>query len=174
MNLQTQRLHLRPIRLNDAPAIFEARGDAEVMRYWDWPPQRTVDEVRQVIQNHFREIDSGATQWWVVATSPRGPAVGECDLSEIDPHHGRAEVGFLFKRSAWGQGLAREAMERVIRHGFEDLGLERLSARCHAGNEASKRLLERLGFSLEGTLRSYVVREGIRRDCLLYGRLRTQ
>jgi ribosomal-protein-alanine N-acetyltransferase len=166
-------LHLRPIRLQDAPAIFEARSDPEAMRYWDWPPQRTVDEVRQVIQNHFNEIDSGATHWWVVATSPRGAAIGECDLSDVDRAQLRAEVGFLFKRSAWGQGLAHEAMERVIRHGFEDLGLERLTARCHAGNEASKRLLGRLGFSFEGTLRGYVVRDGIRRDCLLYGRLRS-
>jgi len=174
MNLQTQRLHLRPIRLNDAPAIFEARGDAEVMRYWDWPAQASVDEVRQVIQNHFREIDSGATQWWVVAQSLRGPAIGECDLSDIDLHHGRAEIGFLFRRSAWGQGFAREAMERVIRYGFEELGLARLTARCHAGNEASRRLLERLGFAQEGVLRGYVVRDGARRDCLLYGRLRPQ
>lgn len=170
MDLQTQRLFLRPIRLNDAPAIFEGRGDAEVMRYWDWPAQKSVDEVRRIIQNHFREIDSGATQWWVVAPSPRGAAIGECDLSEIDLHHKRAEVGFLFKRAAWGQGYAREAMERVIRHGFEELGLERLSARFHAGNEASKRLLEKLGFTYEGTLRGHVVRDGVRRDCIVYGR----
>jgi ribosomal-protein-alanine N-acetyltransferase len=171
MNLQTRRLHLRPIRLNDAPAIFEARGDAEVMRFWDWPAQGSVDEVRKIIQNHVREIDSGATQWWVAAETPRGPAIGECDLSEIDPQQKRAEVGFLFRRSAWGQGYAREAMERVIRFGFEDLGLERLTARCHAGNEASRRLLEKLGFVQEGTLRGYVLREGVRRDCLVYGRL---
>jgi ribosomal-protein-alanine N-acetyltransferase len=172
MNLQTQRLFLRPIRLNDAPAIFEARGDAQVMRYWDWPAQESVDEVRRIIQNHFQEIDSGATQWWVAALSPRGAAIGECDLSEIDLHHKRAEVGFLFKRAAWRQGYAREAMERVIRHGFEELGLERLSARFHVGNEASQRLLEKLGFTYEGTLRGHVVREGVRRDCILYGRLR--
>ena len=49
-----------------------------------------------------------------VALSPDGPAIGECDLSEIDRHHARAEVGFLFARRYWGQGYAREAMEAAV------------------------------------------------------------
>jgi ribosomal-protein-alanine N-acetyltransferase len=172
MNLQTARLHLRPVRVNDAADLFIGRGDPEVMRYWDWPAQESVDQVRSVIQNHMAEIDSGRTQWWAVATTPRGPAIGEADLSEIDLHHRRAEVGFLFHRAAWGQGFAHEAMTRVMRHGFEELGLERLWARFHAGNEASRRLLEKLGFAYEGTLRGHVIRDGERRDCVIYGRLR--
>lgn len=172
MKLETPRLFLRPIRLNDAADIFVGRRDPEVMRYWDWPPQDSVDQVRSIIQNHMEEIDSGRTQWWVAATTARGPAIGEVDLSDIDLHHRRAEVGFLFRRAAWGQGFAQEAMARVMRHGFEEIGLERLWARFHAGNEASRRLLEKLGFGYEGTLRGHVLRDGERRDCLLYGRLR--
>lgn len=169
MNLQTSRLFLRPIQLHDAADIFVARGDAEAMRYWDWPAQTSVDAVRGIIANHFADMQSGAVQWWVAAPAPRAAAIGECDLSDIDLHHKRAEVGFLFRRDAWGQGYAREAMERVLRYGFEELGLERLTARFHAGNEASRTLLERLGFAHEGTLRGHVVRDGVRRDCLLYG-----
>ncbi len=170
MNLQTKRLYLRPIQLNDAADLFAGRGDEAVMRYWDSPAQKCVDQVRAVIANHFDAIGSGEVQWWVVALSPRGPAIGECDLSDIDLQHKRAEVGFLFRRTAWGQGYAREAMERVLRFGFEDLGLERLSARFHAGNEPSRKLLEKLGFACEGTLRGHVLHDGVRRDCVLYGR----
>ncbi|MGZ6022254.1 MAG: GNAT family N-acetyltransferase, partial [Rhizomicrobium sp.] len=89
MNLHTSRLFLRPVQLHDAPDLFVARGDAEVMRYWDWPPQESAEQVRSIIQNHLAEIESGATQWWVVSLSPRGPAIGECDLSEIDMTHKR-------------------------------------------------------------------------------------
>jgi ribosomal-protein-alanine N-acetyltransferase len=169
MNLQTPRLHLRPVRPNDAQDLLEARGDVEVMRYWDWPPQTSALEIRAIIERHGCEIDSGTVQWWVVALTPRGPAIGECDLSEIDMHHRRAEVGFLFRRSAWGQGYAGEAMARVMRYAFEDLGLERLWARFHAGNAASQRVLETLGFAYEGTLKSHVRRDGERRDCIVYG-----
>jgi RimJ/RimL family protein N-acetyltransferase len=169
MNLQTPRLHLRPIRPNDAEDLLVARGDAAVMRYWDWPPQTSVDEVRAIIARHMDEIDSGTVQWWAVALTPRGPAIGECDLSEIDPHHRRAEMGFLFRRSAWGQGYAQEAAARVLRYAFEDLGLERLWARFHVGNAGSQRLLEKLGFADEGTQKGHVRRDGERRDCVLVG-----
>jgi ribosomal-protein-alanine N-acetyltransferase len=167
--LQTQRLYLRPITVNDAADIFAGRGDGDVMRYWDWPAQTSTEAVRAIVANHAAEIEDGRTLWWVVARTPRGPAIGECDLSELDVHHRRAEVGYLFRRDAWGHGYAREAMARVVRFAFEDLGLERLSARFHAGNEASRRVLETLGFSEEGVLRGHVLRDGARRDCVLYG-----
>ena len=172
MNLETQRLFLRPIQSHDAPDMFVARGDTEVMRYWDWPAQNTVEQVRGTIQNHFDEIERGTVNWWVAALTPRGPAIGECDLSDVDLRHKRAEVGFLFRREVWGQGYAREAMERIIAFAFKELELERLWARCHSGNEPSKRLLEKLDFVREGTLHGHVLREGERRDCILYGRMR--
>jgi ribosomal-protein-alanine N-acetyltransferase len=176
MILQTQRLTLRPIRIDDAAALYKARGDADVMRYWDWPEQESADRVRDVLAAHIPKHDpepgNETMLWWVAALSPDGPAIGECDLSEIDHHNRRAEVGFLFARAHWGQGYAREAMERVIAYGFGALGLERLWARFHDGNTASQRLLERLGFTYEGRLRAHVIRDGAQRDCLVYGRLR--
>jgi RimJ/RimL family protein N-acetyltransferase len=172
MILQTQRLTLRPLRVEDAAALYKARGDSEVMRYWDWPAQKSVTEVRETLAAHIPAPDDKTMLWWAVALSPDGPAIGECDLSEIDRHNGRAEVGFLFAKAHWGHGYAREAMERVVRYAFHDLALARLGARFHDGNEASRRLLERLGFVLEGRLRAHVVRDGQRRDCLIYGLLR--
>ena len=137
MNLRTQRLFLRPIRIEDAPALFAARGDPEVMRYWDWPAQTNVAAVEDVFRAHIPELDDGGTKWWAVALSPDGPAIGECDLSEIDAHHARAELGFLFARAHWGMGYAHEAAQAAMAYGFDTLGLERLWARVHAGNDAS-------------------------------------
>ena len=172
MNLETPRLFLRPIQLNDTNDVFVARGDPEVMRFWDYPAMELPEQMRAVIARHHAEIENGATEWWVVALTPRGPAIGEVDLSEIERTHKRAEIGFLFRREAWGKGYAREAMTRVMRYGFDELGLERLWARFHGGNDASQKLLEALGFSYEGTLRGHVIRDGLRRDCLIYGRSR--
>ena len=173
INLQTPCLFLRPLALSDAPALFEARSDPEVMRYWDWPAQKSVGEVEGVFADHLPAMADGNVLWWAVALSPDGPAIGECDLSEIDHRNGVAEVGFLFARRHWGKGYAREAMEAVIAHAFGPMGLVRLWARFHAGNEGSRRLLEKLGFAYEGRLRSHILRDGERRDCILYGRLKT-
>lgn len=172
MRLQTSRLYLRPVAPGDAPALFAARGDPVVMRYWDWPAQKSVRDVEEIIAAHGAEIASGHVLWWVVALTPDGPAIGECDLSEIDRHHANAEAGFLFARAHWGKGYAREAMEAVMAHGFGTLALERLWARVHDGNAASVALLERLGFAYEGRLKGHIVRDGARRDCLIYGRLK--
>jgi [ribosomal protein S5]-alanine N-acetyltransferase len=170
--LRTKRLILRPLTLADAPSLLEARSDPDVMRYWDWPPQKTSAEVAQVVADHRALGDEGRVLWWAVLQSPSGPIIGECDLSDIDRHHRRAELGFLFRRISWGKGYAREATEAIVNYAFGPLGMERLYARIHAGNERARRLLERLGFSYEGMLRSHVWREGARIDCQMFGQLR--
>jgi RimJ/RimL family protein N-acetyltransferase len=81
-------------------------------------------------------------------------------------------VGFLFSRAYWGNGYAREAMQAIVDFATEDLRIARLWARFHTGNAASQRLLERLGFSREGTLRGHILRDSARRDCEIYARMR--
>jgi ribosomal-protein-alanine N-acetyltransferase len=78
----------------------------------------------------------------------------------------------LFNRAYWRQGYAFEAMQAVIAHAFEDMKLDRLWARFHSGNAASQRLLERLHFNHEGTLKRHILRDGERRDCEIYGLMR--
>ena len=65
-----------------------------------------------------------------------------------------------------------EAMHVVIEYAVTSMGIERLTARAHTGNERSAVLLKRLGFALEATLRGYVMRDGIRRDCWFFGCLK--
>jgi [ribosomal protein S5]-alanine N-acetyltransferase len=151
--------------------MFEIMGDPETMRFWDWPPFSERDTVDEIVAAQIADMENGNSLYWAVCREAGGPAIGCCDLSEIDHHHARAEVGFLFGRRHWGQGYAAEAMAAIMEYAFDGLGLQRLWARFHAGNEKSRALLERLGFVYEGTLRGHVLREGVRRDCVLYGRL---
>jgi [ribosomal protein S5]-alanine N-acetyltransferase len=167
--LRTSRLLLRPLSPQDAPAMFAMMRDPETMRFWDWPAFTDTETVDDIVAAQIADMDAGNALYWAVCRE--GVVIGCCDLSEIDRHHARAEVGFLFGRSSWGQGHAFEAMTAIVNHAFGELGLARLWARFHAGNEKSRALLEKLGFAYEGTLRRHVVREGVRRDCILYGRL---
>jgi ribosomal-protein-alanine N-acetyltransferase len=170
--LMTPRLTLRPLGPRDADAVFAMMSDTETMRFWDWPGFRERQTVAEIVDAQLEDMASGRAFYWAVALTPEGKAIGSCDLSEIDRHHGRAEIGFLFDRSYWGNGYAREAMEAITAFAFEDLNLQRLWARFHTGNMASQRLLERLGFAREGTLRQHIIRDGVRRDCEIYGRMR--
>ncbi len=168
--LTTARLTLRPLARRDIDAVFAMMSDCETMRYWDWPAFTDRDTVADVVAAQMEDAARGAALYWAVTLN--GATIGSCDLSEIDRHHRRAEVGFLFNRAWWGNGYARETMDAVIAHGFERLQLQKLWARFHAGNAASQRLLERLGFSREGTLRQHILRDGTRRDCEIYGLVR--
>ena len=170
--LDTARLHLRPLAPRDAEALFAILSDPEAMRFWDWPAFRELQTVREIVAGQMASMESGQACYWAACLKGSQAAIGTCDLSELDRHHGRAEVGFAFHRSYWGNGYALEAMTAVRDYALGPMALERLGARLHAGNHASRRLLERLGFSYEGRLAGHVVRDGARRDCLLYGLLR--
>jgi len=170
--LSTARLRLRPLRQSDAPAVRGMMSDPEVMRFWDWPPFGDRKTVARIVSGQLGQVAEGSALYWAVCSVTGGPAFGVCDLSDIDTHHRRAEIGFLFAHTHWGQGYASEAMQAIIAHAFGPMDLERLWARFHAGNTASRDLLARLGFSYEGLLKAHILRDGERRDCEIWGRLR--
>ena len=97
-----------------------------------------------------------------------GALVGSVELS-IDLAEGTGELGYWIDADAEGQGVARRACDAVLDHAFEQAGLSRVEARVASGNLRSRRLAERLGFTLEGTLRSAHVVGGVRQDVALYG-----
>jgi [ribosomal protein S5]-alanine N-acetyltransferase len=173
IHLRTQRLNLRPLVLGDAAAIHAITSDPAAMRFWDWPAFRDFETTADLVAGQVAEMEAGTALYWAVCLEPSGPAIGCCDLSAIERHHGRAELGFLLQRSHWGRGYAAEAMAAIVDHAFGPEKLDRLWARFHAGNDRSRSLLEKLGFAYEGTLRGHVQRDGVRRDCVIYGRLRS-
>jgi RimJ/RimL family protein N-acetyltransferase len=158
------------MRVEDSGLIFAIMGDAQAMRFWDRPALTRLSTAEEIVAGQIAALADGDHLYWTVSLN--NVPIGSCDLSGIDRTHGRAEIGFLFRRDHWGHGYAREALEPVIAHGFGALGLARLSARIHVGNEVAKNLLERLGFVQEGLLRGFVRREGAARDCVLYAKLR--
>lgn len=88
---------------------------------------------------------------WAVALKDSDEYIGECMLLKVvDGYLG--EIGWYFRRSFWGQGYAREAAEAVIAYSRDTLGVMRLCAQIDERNERSKRLTERLGFTLEAHL----------------------
>jgi [ribosomal protein S5]-alanine N-acetyltransferase len=171
VTLKTPRMTLRPMKPSDGDALHAVWGDAEAMRYWDWPPMKSVAVTRGIVARQCEEAKHGEALYWSMCLAVRRAPIGACDLSEIDTHHRRAEIGFLLAREFWGEGYALEAMRAVVGYATSALKLERLSARTHSGNERSAALLKRLGFRHEGTLRAFVWRDGERRDCDVYGLL---
>jgi ribosomal-protein-alanine N-acetyltransferase len=96
-NLKTERLVLRPLEPRDARAIFVIMSDEETMRFWDWPALKDPETAAEIVAGQIADMAEGRAAYWAVALGAR--VIGSCDLSEIDLHHGRAELGFLFNRA---------------------------------------------------------------------------
>lgn len=163
-------MRLTPLVMDDAPDIYLMMRDPEVMAYWDSGEIDDPDVIVDIIQRQLAAMADDLAWHWTLRELGNGTFVGVCDLSEIDWRHHRAEVGFMLGRSAWGYGYAQEAMMALIPYAASE-GLQRLTARTHAGNGRSQLLLEKLGFAQEGYLRGHVDRDGERRDCRLFGLL---
>jgi RimJ/RimL family protein N-acetyltransferase len=168
--LETERLVLRPIEPDDWRVLYPIMSDPVVMAHWDSTEIEDPEVVAQMIAAQRDDMDAGRACYWAVERGGDQAFLGACDLSEIDWRHKRGEVGFVLATLAWGQGYGLEAMRAVVSHAAS-LGLKRLWARAHAGNERSERLLERLGFEVEGYLRGHIQRGGERRDCKIFGLL---
>ena len=165
----TQRLVLRPLRLSDAPAMYAYRSNPEVSRFQLWEPQ-DVEEIRAFIGKLLElEPDTPGT-WYQLAITlkEKGILIGDLGMHfPIEPM--QAEVGITLDPAYQGQGYATEALESVLAYLFVDLGKHRVYGRVDPRNEASIRLLERVGMRKEGHLREAVWANGEWTDDAIYG-----
>jgi ribosomal-protein-alanine N-acetyltransferase len=95
--------------------------------------------------------------------------VGSAEVYVDSVRHHRGEIGYILRRDVWGQGLATEVGELLLRFGLDDLRLHRLWASCDPANAASIRVLEKVGMQYEGLLRhQYLAHDGSWRDAVVY------
>jgi len=170
--IATPRLRLRPMRRDDAEALFLVFSDAQVMRYWSSPPHGSPMLTVEVIERAQMAFLAGDGIEWAITRANDDTAIGKIGHWRWQRPHSRSEVGFILRRDQWGQGLAVEALGAVIDWGFARLDLHSVEAQLDAANVASQRTLERVGFQREGLLRQSYFDGREYRDTLVYGLLR--
>ena len=171
LSLRTERLLLRPLRADDAPALFAIFSDPQVMRYWSTPPWPTIDHALALIDRDVLAMSTGEYVRLGIERVDDGQLIGNCTLFNLMPQCRRAEIGYGLAAHAWGRGCMNEALRALLEHGFAQLGLNRVEADIDPRNTASARSLERLGFKREGLLRERWIVAGVVSDTALYGLL---
>jgi ribosomal-protein-alanine N-acetyltransferase len=147
------------------------RGDPVVQRYND-EPLHSVGEAEAFIEYLLAEAAADLRRHWALELS--GRVIGLMGLHSWQHGHRRADLGYDIARSHWGNGYAAEAGRAVLRFGFTTMRLHRVQAFTIAENERSVRLLGRLGFTREGTMRDFCrADEGQYGDSAVFGLLRT-
>ena len=162
--------------MSDLDALVERRNDPAVAQYQDWLLPFEPEFARQLLA--AAEAMGGPTrdQWWMISVVdrqfPSDPPFG--DLAVHISADGRsAEIGYTFAVVNQGRGYATEAVEALLEHLFDDVGVARVSASLHPDNVASAMLLERTGFVFEGHSRlSHWLGDGddaVNSDGVFYG-----
>ena len=172
LTLPTARLLLRPLRHEDAHALFGVFSDPQVMRYWSSSPWTDVERARKMIGEDLAAMARGEYIRLGLETREGNEIVGTCTLFDFAPQCRRAELGYALKSTSWGRGYMHEALAALLGHGFAALDLNRVEADVDPRNLASTRSLVRLGFRKEGHLRERWIVGGEVSDSDLYGLLR--
>jgi [ribosomal protein S5]-alanine N-acetyltransferase len=145
--LRTPRLVLREFVVGDALNMFELNSDPEIIRFTGDEPFKSIDEATALIKNYDQYRNNGYGRWTVLEEIS-SEYVGWCGLNFIK-ESGETDLGFRFKRNAWGKGIATEAATACINYGFNELKLSKIIGRAMKENRASIRVLEKTGMQFE-------------------------
>ena len=169
--LETARLRIRPLGVEDVPALFGIFGDPQVCRYWSRPPLADLAAASALQQEIARHFEQRTLFQWGIAERETNAVVGTCTLAALSLEHRRAEVGYALARAVWGRGFLKEALPALLDHAFRELALHRIEADVDPRNAPSIHLLERMGFQREGYLRERYLLGGEVQDAVVFGLL---
>ena len=164
--LETERLILRCWNESDAEDLYKYASNPDVGPIAGWPVHTSVENSKDIIKGVLSEPDT-----YAVVLKETGHSVGSIGLmrgeaSNIGISDMEAEIGYWIGVPYWGQGLIPEAVNEIMRYGFDELKLEKIWCGYFDGNEKSKRVQEKCGFHYSHTSENV--------HCAIEGDLRTE
>ena len=148
--LTTERLILRPMRVSDAGDMHDYARREDVTTYLLWSPHPTRHYTEEYLRYIRQRYALGEFYDWAVVEKESGRMIGTCGFTRFDLPHNSGEIGYVLNPDYHGKGYGTEAARRVLRFGFEKLGLHRIEAKFMKGNESSLHVMEKLGMTMEG------------------------
>jgi ribosomal-protein-alanine N-acetyltransferase len=170
-----ERVLLRAWEPTDTDAVFAYASDPEVAQYMAWEPHASLAQshafLNEITAANYRHHE--LTYALCLKSAPES-ALGGIGVYVRSRQHGTFELGYVLRRSVWGQGLAPEAARLLIDYTFAYTNAERIYAPIFAENEKSRRAAVKMGLTLDGVLRSSLCFHGRRWDEAVYSILRTE
>ncbi len=149
MILETDRLLLRPVTIDDKNEIFAYRLDKESNKYQGWIPE-TIEDVEVFIGKISKQINLPETWFqFVIVEKETQRIIGDLGIHFVDSENMQAEIGCTLNKDFQNKGFATESVKRAIDYLFNELNKHRIIASIDPGNQHSIRLVERLGFRKE-------------------------
>lgn len=169
--LASDRIVLRPFRVDDAAAIAKSCQDPDIPRFTMMPEDLTEDQARHWVERGLEWWPRGVARF-AVTVPPSDECVGQIGI-QFDFAARRAEAFYWLDRRVRGRGIAAEALDLVTAWAFRDHGVVRVHLVTHLDNERSHKVAEHCGFSREGVLRAWEPVKDEQPDVVMWSRLVT-
>jgi ribosomal-protein-alanine N-acetyltransferase len=157
--LETERLVLREMDLSDIEDVYQIYAEPEVTRYYDLDTFTNLEQAEALITRQQARFQKKEGIRWGITFKDENVVVGTIGMM-IVAHLRLGGIGYDLGRPYWRRGIMSEALQVVIGFGFEQARVERIQALVMPGNEASGKLLEKLGFVDKGILREHAFFKG--------------
>ena len=178
--METERLKFRSLKRSDDADIYEYSSNPLTSRYLLWEPHESINFTRRFIEVILTKYKLGEYNDWAIVLKKNNKMIGTCGFTRIDQANGVVEIGYVINPDYWGNGYATEAAGKVMKFAFEELKVNRVEARFMFGNDASLKVMSKIGMKFEGYLRESMLVKGkfktigvasiLRREYLLLGK----
>lgn len=153
--LKTERLTLNKLAQSDADGIFALRSNSDVIKYTGIKQYTSINEAKEYIQRIERDLECGECIMWSISITATGEFIGSICLWNISEDENCAEIGYDLLPAFHGKGFMHEAVQSVIRYGFDGMELSKIVADPRVDNISSVKLLEKNGFHRDETHLEY-------------------
>lgn len=173
--IETPRLRLRPFALSDAPRVQQLAGHPDVAATTAYVPHPYPDgAAEEWIGEHAENYQRGYAVQFAIVLKATDELIGCIDLVDISKVHRKAELGYWIGVPYWRHGYCSEAASALVAYGFEQLHLNKITARHMTANPASGRVMRNTQLKHEGTLRQEFYKGNRYFDIEVYGVLREE
>lgn len=166
--IETERLLLRRVTNDDANAVFEIRSNPETMKFIPRPLLKNTDEALELIAEIDGKITTNTGINWAITLKDNPKLLGIIGYYRTQPENYRSEIGYILLPEFHGKGIVSEAVNRLIKFGFEDLKLHSIEAVIDPDNVASEKVLQKCGFVKEAHFKESDFYEGRFLDKVIY------
>ncbi|QNO15072.1 GNAT family N-acetyltransferase [Alkalicella caledoniensis] len=170
--LETGRLILREIKVEDIEQVYEIFKSEEVAEFSSHYPVKSKGHILKAINRWRFEYADKIQVRWGIARKEDNLIIGTCCLGDFDEESKRCEIGYHLSHHQWNKGYMTEALKEIVRFGFEDNDVNRIEAFVTPQNQSSVTVLKKIGFVEEGLLRERDFFKGQFQDGIVLGMLK--
>lgn len=169
--LETERLLLRRVTTDDVNEVFELRSNPETMKYIPRPLVKNNEEALEHIAMIEEKIVANLGINWGITLKDNPRLLGIIGYYRMQPENHRSEIGYILLPEFHGKGIITEAVNTLIKYGFNDLKLHSIEAVIDPENYASEKVLQKCGFVKEAHLKECGFYDGKFIDSVIYSLL---